>query len=266
MIPFPSKLEVYCINLNRNGDTKIRTKEKVQIGFRKPVKKNISPIEIKKTVVPIKLSALEKKYGKDFATAIKGAEGLAKNQQLHIIDTKKELEKFENANNNSWILYGEKGNKIQFYIRHPKKGKENLLIEAETFYKYVEDQYDYELKNYCMSHCDLKGIHITKLEEKEFETQLKSGKFSGGFASKSKKGNIFHMKGTEPLKRIEPLKEYMWLEKEFMDCINALSKGAKFENSYEFDLTAGISADYVKVISLNAKAHKKYRYIVYVEC
>ena len=40
---------------------------------------------------------------------------------------------FKNANENNWV-------ESQYYIQHPKRKRKNVLIEANTFIRYIEDE------------------------------------------------------------------------------------------------------------------------------
>lgn len=51
-----------------------------------------------------------------------------------------------------------------------------------------------------------------------------------------------------------------------MRSISALSKGGSITQSYESDYTFGLSAGEAKTIGLDLSKHKKFRYLIYVEC
>ena len=58
-------------------------------------------------------------------------------KRFNIITSKEELDTYINPQNNEWIINDKSLKKRQYYIRHPKKAQQNILIEAKDFYNYI---------------------------------------------------------------------------------------------------------------------------------
>ena len=76
---------------------------------------------------------------------MRGIEDFYLEGNLYFIDKEEELERFCNPLGDRWVA------KKKYYISHPKKEKENYLLEASKFHGYiVRDQLE-EIANYIAS-------------------------------------------------------------------------------------------------------------------
>ena len=85
---------------------------------------------------------------------------LINQNKFFIITSQEELDKFENACGNDWISNKKSLKQKQYYIRHPKITNRNLLVEAKSFYDYIEEEQKDELVDYILSHCAAKYIMV----------------------------------------------------------------------------------------------------------
>ena len=97
-------------------------------------------------------------------TIVRSLTRLINENRLFIIPTQQELEKFENACGNDWVINEKSLKQKQYYIRHPKTVTRNLLIEAKSFYDYIEEEQKDELIDFILSHCPAKSIRIERIE------------------------------------------------------------------------------------------------------
>ncbi len=77
---------------------------------------------------------------------------------LYFIDKEEELEKFYNPLGDRWVA------KKKYYISHPKKERENYLLEASKFHEYIVREQLLEIANYL--HHEL-NINYLKIEAEE---------------------------------------------------------------------------------------------------
>lgn len=203
-------------------------------------------------------------------TTIKSLSQLLRNKKFRIIKSKEELLQFENANGNEWVINENPLRKKQYYIRHPKKLTRNLLIEAGSFYNYIEEEQKDELIDYIMSHCSAKSIQIDRIEvisaHGKAKAKVKGINANGEINYGKTKGNyysFFHPNGSS---LTPPRDNYFWIDKSIMRSIDALSDGASITQSYESDFTFGLTAGVAKTIGLDMSKHKKYSYSIHIEC
>ena len=68
-------------------------------------------------------------------------------------------------------------------------------------------------------------------------------------------------------KRSEPeCAEYVWLNNSFMRSVSALVEGGSLTQEYESDYTFGLSVGEAKTIGLDLSKHKKFSYLIHIEC
>ena len=89
---------------------------------------------------------------------MRGIEDFYLEGNLYFIDKEEELEKFYNPLGDRWVA------KKKYYISHPKKARENYLVEASKFHEYIVREQLLEIANYL--HCDL-NINSLKIEVEE---------------------------------------------------------------------------------------------------
>ena len=83
---------------------------------------------------------------------------------LYFIDKEEELEKFENPLGDRWIA------KRKYYINHPKKSRENYLIEANKFHEYIFREQLEEVVNYLHSQLHINSLKIEVKEGNDFSS------------------------------------------------------------------------------------------------
>lgn len=89
---------------------------------------------------------------------MRGIEDFYLEGNLYFIDKEEELERFCNPLGDRWVA------KKKYYISHPKKEKENYLLEASKFHEYIFREQLEEIENYI--HCEL-NINYLKIEVEE---------------------------------------------------------------------------------------------------
>ena len=181
-----------------------------------------------------------------------------------------ELDKFENAYGNDWIVNEKSLKQKQYYIRHPKKTNRNLLIESKSFYQYIEDEQKKELVDYILSHCPAKYIEIKRVDTVKSKGKgsatIKNAKLRGSIESEVSEKNIYTYDNPKGMQREPTLCEYTWLEKSIMSSISALSEGGSLKQEYESDYTFGLSVTEAKTIGLDLSKHEKFTYSIYIKC
>lgn len=191
-------------------------------------------------------------------------------QRFNIISSKSELSSYTNPNNNAWVINDKSLKKRQYYIRHPKKSQQNILIEAKDFYNYIEEEQKDELIEYIMSHCPAKSIQIDRTEIIEAGANangnVKGAELAGGVAFGSMRGNYYSLINPNGIPRVEPRDNYFWIDKSIMRSISSLTEGASITQSYQSDFTFGLSISEAKTVGLDMNMHKKFSYTIYIEC
>ncbi len=198
--------------------------------------------------------------------AIKSLKNLYDHNKLKHICTEEELSHYKNAMNFGWVKNGS-----QWYILHPKREMENVLIEAQNFYEYIENEQRGEIINYIFSHCPVKSIKIDKEEASAFKASgkgfVQGANISAGVGYSLVKGNYYNWSSPNGVSNtVESKNEYLWLEKSFMDSVARLSDGGNFSDTYHYDFTFGLAAKEAKTIGLDIKKHKNYNYRIEIQC
>ena len=268
------QLEVYVIDLHETTEKEkeiirsFKVKDQRKLVVHNPIEERKFPLEVVTEQVAVPAEPLKEAIAMAEFTLgkfVKDVESLIMNKKFHVIRTQEELDKYVNVNNNAWIT-SSKGNKPQYYIRHPKIGNRNALIEAGNFYDYIYDEYSRELINYCTSHCSAKIIQINRVDAKSFNAKAKVSGKHGKIEFSKKRGNVFEMINPHGSKQTQALDKYLWLEPKLIESIGALTKGGHVGLKDERDFTFGISGDAAKSLGLNIKYHKEFVFSIYVEC
>ena len=202
--------------------------------------------------------------------AIIALKRLFESNRFYTIDTMEELEKYENAHGNAWAINDKPFKETQYYIRHPKKLSRNILIEAKSFYDYIEEEQKDELIDYIMSHCSAKVIKIDRTEIVEVSGKAKANVegadiYLGGSYGELK-GNYYNFFNPQGTTKTTPRENYIWIDKSIMRSIAGLSKGSKYTQEYDNDLTFGLSVGEARTIGLDIGKRKKYHYRIHIEC
>ncbi|HHD2752859.1 TPA: hypothetical protein ACOTG0_001654 [Clostridium perfringens] len=95
---------------------------------------------------------------------MRGIEDYFLQGNLYFIDKEEELEKFENPLGDRWIA------KRKYYINHPKKSRENYLIEANKFHEYIFREQLEEVANYLHSELHINSLKIEVKEGNDFSS------------------------------------------------------------------------------------------------
>jgi len=197
------------------------------------------------------------------------------NNRYFVIHSEEELSHFENANNNEWIINNKSLRKRQYYIQHPKKSKSNLLIEAQSFYSYIEEELRKEVLDYVQSHCPAKTLIFSRQEVNAknagLNLKIKTNTFNpdvntnGNFSQNSE--TLISFKNTTGTIRPRVLEEYLWLDDSVKLGIRALEGGhGTFSKSFYSDQTFGLTALEANTLGLNMNFYKKFKYSLTVEC
>lgn len=203
-------------------------------------------------------------------TSVKSLTRLINENKFFIIHSQQALEEFENACGNDWIINEKSFNQKQYYIRHPKMKKRNLLIEAKSFYDYIEEEQKDELVDYILSHCSAKYIKIDKLDvvttKGKGSAKVKDVSPQGTLKQGISKKDIYEYDNPNGTKTVPTHSHYIWLNNSLMRSISALSEGGSLTQAYESDFTFGLSIGEAKTIGLDLSKHKKYTYTIHVKC
>lgn len=201
---------------------------------------------------------------------VKSLKRLVEDNRFFLIKSMDELNGYENANGNEWVINNKALKQKQYYIRHPKKLNRRLLIEAKSFYDYIEEEQKDELIDYIMSHCTAKHIQIDRTEIVEAtgkaKGNVKGADVYGGVNFGKSKGNYYNFTNPNGTPRTQPRENYFWIDKSIMRSIAALTEGSSLTQSYESDLTFGLSVGEAKTIGLDLGKRKKYSYTIHIEC
>ena len=201
---------------------------------------------------------------------VKMVKRLVDDNRFFIIKSPEELQEYENPNGNAWVINRKTLKQKQYYIRHPKKLNRNLLIEAKNFYDYIDEEQKDEMIDYIMSHCSAKLIQIDRTEIVETtgkaKGNIKGADVYGGANSDKYKGDSYCLADPNGLPKTLPRDNYLWIDKSIMRSIAALSEGGSFTQSYESDMTFGLTIGEAKTIGLDLSKRKKYMYTIHIEC
>ena len=203
-------------------------------------------------------------------TIVKSLTQLINQNKFFIITSQEDLDEFENACGNDWIINKKSLKQKQYYIRHPKTTNRNLLVEAKAFYDYIEEEQKDELVDYILSHCSAKYIKIDRLDVVKAKAKG-SAKINGVDPKATLEGGIskkdvYEYNNPHGNQMMPTHNQYIWLNNSLMRSISALSEGGSLTQTYESDFTFGLSVGEAKTIGLDLSKHKKYTYSIHVKC
>lgn len=92
-----------------------------------------------------------------------------------------EIKKYKNAYGNNWV------EKTQYYIQHPKVECSNILIEADQFTRYIEQEKIEEIIAFIFQNCEPSNSITIKTSKKKNVNTSASGK--GNFTTSTASGN-----------------------------------------------------------------------------
>lgn len=196
---------------------------------------------------------------------------LVREESFFIIKNEEELSQFKNAYNNDWIIHNKALKTRQYYIQHPKKSKSNVLIEAQSFYQYIEEEMCHEMMDYVQRHCPAKSFFFYREESHEKDGNANAKRNMANFHANLKqhknKSTLLSVQGAKGVLKPSTVEEYIWLEDTIKLGIRALEDGSgSFEKSFISDETFGLTAKEAKTLGLDMKGHKKFKYTLKVEC
>lgn len=204
---------------------------------------------------------------------MRGIEDFYLEGNLYFIDKEEELEKFYNPLGDRWVA------KKKYYISHPKKARENYLVEASKFHEYIVREQLEEIANYLHSQLNINSLNIEIEEGNKFSeytnVPIEEISLNDGRKVELKGDKTLEIKLSE---NVNSQNEFLWIddfdglvnkvqelkasnkrgEKESLE-ENSLSKG---ETSYmlEIDNSFGISNKIGKKIGVNPTWLKKFSF------
>ena len=95
---------------------------------------------------------------------MRGIEDFYLEGNLYFIDKEEELEKFYNPLGDRWVA------KKKYYISHPKKERENYLLEASKFHEYIVREQFLEIANYLHHELNINSLKIEVEEGNDFSS------------------------------------------------------------------------------------------------
>lgn len=257
-------LEIFYINLSKPEKV-----EEIANFIKNPSFRIFSSIFPISSILYLKW--LENKIGKSDYQSLK--EIIEKNS-FTIIRSKEELEEYTNPLQNEWIDTDKLLKRKQYYIRHPKKTKGNVLIEAQNFYKYIEDEQKNELIQFIKSHCSAKKIIIDRKEikgtEEHFNVNINDDingiDLNESMIYKKEKGNFYLLINPNGIPRESARDNYIWIDDSIKKSIESLTEGSSFSQSYQYDFKCGLTLKEAKTLGLDISMYKNFSYSIYVEC
>ena len=204
---------------------------------------------------------------------MRGIEDFYLEGNLYFIDKEEELEKFYNPLGDRWVA------KKKYYISHPKKERENYLLEASKFHEYIFREQLEEIANYLHHELNINSLKIEVEEGNNFSSYtnivLEEMNINNYGKVELKGDKTLEIKWIE---NINSQNEFLWIddfdglvnkvqdlkasnkrgEKESLEG-NSLSKG---DTSYilEIDNSFGISEKIGKKIGVNPTWLKKFSF------
>ena len=272
------QLDVYFIDFSSGKEPEKKSAFSSLAKLTRPLEDKLPPVLMTTLKVNLSVSAIAilnpitaaaLLYG-PAKEAAKSLKRLVEDNRFYVIRTPEELEQFENAGRNAWNM-GEKALKQkQYYIRHPKKSAQNLLIESQNFYKYIEQEEKDELIDFIMAHCNAKSIQIDRESLGETSAGVKVPveglNLSAGVNGGKTKGSYFSYSNPNGSIKTKPREEYFWIDKSLMRSIAALGEGASLSQRYEVDYRFGLTVGEASSIGLDLNGHKRFVYTIRVEC
>ena len=262
-------LEVYYIDFGFEKQLKKHNISTVNTNFSKPVSySEIVPKDLLKDFLAIAILAVGNPYYY-LIHNIKKAFRLIKADKYNVISSPEALKQFKNGCGNEWVN-SDSDKKRQYYFRHPKKAKNNILIETQAFYNYIEQEQKDEIVDFILSHCPAKEIRIDRYDNKQVKiganAAIKNANVKVGFFADDIKGNYISCSNPKGTMQKSNRNEYVWLENSLMNLISSLKEGGDLTDQYIYDFTFGLTASEAKTFGVDAKYFRKYFYRLYIKC
>lgn len=201
---------------------------------------------------------------------MRGIEDFYLEGNLYFIDKEEELERFCNHLGDRWIA------KKKYYISHPKKERENYLLEASKFHEYIVREQLEEIANYLHSELNINSLNIEIEEGNDFSSYTNIAIEEMNLNDEGK----VELKGDKTLEikwseNVNSQNEFLWID-DFDGLVNKVQelkasnkweeKGSLEENSLskgeasyilEIDNSFGISEKIAKKIGVSPTWLKK---------
>ena len=201
---------------------------------------------------------------------MRGIEDFYLEGNLYFIDKEEELEKFYNPLGDRWVA------KKKYYISHPKKARENYLLEASKFHEYIVREQLEEIANYLHHELNINSLKIEVEDGNDFSFYTNIAIEEMNLNNEGK----VELKGDKTLEikwseNVNSQNEFLWID-DFDGLVNRVQelktsnkRGEnedleensliKVENSYilEIDNSFGISEKIGKKIGVNPTWLKK---------
>lgn len=201
---------------------------------------------------------------------MRGIEDFYLEGNLYFIDKEEELEKFYNPLGDRWVA------KKKYYISHPKKERENYLLEASKFHEYIVREQLLEIANYLHHELNINSLKIEVEEGNDFSSYtnivLEEMNINNDGKVELKGDKTLEIKWSE---NVNSQNEFLWIE-DFEGLVNRVQElkssnkrgedvGSE-ENSLgergisyilEIDNSFGISEKIGKKIGVNPACLKK---------
>jgi len=159
----------------------------------------------------------------------------------YVINTEEELRRFENPLGNSWSKSAS-----QYYIRHPKKIRERLLIESDKFHEYIYREQISDIVAFLRANLSIKHLTISSATESDFSVfanlPIEELKIEGKAEVKLSTKKELVIDCPEGLKISEKRKEYVWINdyQELLTVVDGFSNG-DFRHTIEISNSFGMT-------------------------
>lgn len=173
-------------------------------------------------------------------------------QNHYIIKDKTELSRFQNPLGDDWVHFN------QYYIRHPKKGRDHWLIESEKFFPFIMREQIAEIISFLRSNTSLKYLKIV------LNNNLSGNITAGvpldgipleGFANLDiRNENELIINCPEGLKVSERKTDFVWIKDypELMATIDGFKGGDEFKHTIKKNYSFGLGVKEANVIGVDA--------------
>ena len=149
---------------------------------------------------------------------MRGIEDFYLEGNLYFIDKEEELEKFYNPLGDRWVA------KKKYYISHPKKERENYLLEASKFHEYIVREQLLEIANYLHHELNINSLKIEVEEGNDFSSYtnivLEEMNINNDGKVELKGDKTLEIKWSE---NVNSQNEFLWIE-DFKGLVNRVQE------------------------------------------
>ncbi|MCI2965477.1 hypothetical protein MO387_20745 [Shewanella sp. N2AIL] len=188
-----------------------------------------------------------------------------KREGFYVLSDKTEIDRFVEAFGGSW-------QDDQYYIRHPKETRTNVLVPASKFHKYIIREMIGDIIYYLRAHLNVKELDLSIKSIKTGSLSVKGvveGLLLDGKTTLDLSSDYtVKIKCSAPLKPSEKKTEYIWIN-EFPHLISLVdeAKNGIFSISESFDLSFGFDLKMAETIgaSLDLSGNTQFNFVVTVD-